>query len=341
MPRRRRKVNSPSGVFATIIVVAILLVAVVGCFYHPIHDFAFDAIDRIQYHVDNISFEPDGTLEGLLDEIKGVFSELSQIFEKDNNAGIVDGEIAVHFVDVGQGDCAVICTSEGNIIVDAGTNSSEDEMLAYIDKLGIKSFKYAIFTHPHEDHIGGADAIMKNYSVENVIIPDFAATSKTYLNMMDSIEQSGADVKVIEANEEYQFTVGSLVANVLGPVEIDNDLNNASIVMRVEYGKTSLLFMGDAEVSSEELLLQKYKFGKLRSDIIKLGHHGSETSSSLNFLQAVSPSVAIISCGVDNTYGHPHAKILHRLESEGIAYHRTDKEGSIVYIINADGYAPK
>ena len=254
---------------------------------------------------------------------------------------VVEGSVTVHFVDVGQGDCTVICTENGNMIIDAGTNSSEEEMLSYINKLGIKSFKYAIFTHPHEDHIGGAEKIMRNYRVENVIIPDMAATSKVYETMLDSIEESGANVKVIGAGEEYSFSIGSLKAKILAPIEIDNDANNASIVTRVSFGSTDLLFMGDAEEGSEELILSKYRASQLSADIIKLGHHGSSTSSSEELLDAVKPKVAIVSCGKDNKYGHPHVETVQRLDARQIEYRRTDNEGSIVCVITSEGYTFK
>ncbi len=307
--RKRRKLNL-SSLVAIILVAVVLILGVVGCFYDEISDL-----------------------------FSGGYSSGGDSDDSDNEAP--EGSITVHFVDVGQGDCAVICTDSGNVIIDAGTNSSEEEMQAYIDSLGIKSFKYAIFTHPHEDHIGGAEVIMSNYRVENVIIPDLEATSKVYETMLDAIEASEANVKVIEAGMEYSFTVGSLKAKIIGPVEIDGDTNNASIITRFTYGETKLLFMGDAETDAEELLLGKYKASQLKADIIKLGHHGSNTSSSADFLEAVSPDVAIISCGLDNKYGHPHAEITERLKSQEIEYYRTDKEGSIVYVITPEGYSKK
>ncbi len=296
-------------VFATVLVIAVLFLGIIGCFLDPISDF-FAGLGK----------NNDGG---------------------SGSGGAVDGEAVVHFIDVGQGDCSVICTSAGNIIIDAGTNSSEAEMKEYIDSLGIDSFEYAIFTHPHEDHIGGAEVIMQNYNVKNVILPDLAATTKVYEIMLDSIEESGANVKIIEAGEQYSFSVGALTAKILGPVEIDDDPNNASVITKVSYGKTSILYMGDAEVPAEELLLAKYMLGELDSDIIKLGHHGSNTSSDEGFLSAVSPKVAIISCGVDNKYGHPNAETIEKLNAGNIKYHRTDMEGSVVYILNADGYTLK
>ncbi len=314
MARRRKKLPMNNSTLVAIIMVSLVLViGVVGCLIDPISNL-----------------------------LSGLGSGGSGASGGSGSLAATDGEVVVHFVDVGQGDCTLICTSKGNIIIDAGTNSSEDEMKAYIDKLGIKSFEYAIFTHPHEDHIGGAEVIMRNYEVANVIISDLAATTNVYEIMLDSIEQSSADVTVIEAGMNFEFSVGSLSAKILGPVEIDDDPNNASIVTKISYGKTSLLLMGDAEEGSEKLLLKKYGFsGQLKADIIKLGHHGSSTSSSLDFIRAVSPDVAIISCGIDNKYRHPHAETTEMLKAENIEYHRTDKEGSIIYIINADGYSHK
>ena len=311
--KTRKKHLNTSTVVAIVLVAILMLAGIVGCFYEPIMDL--------------FSGSSSGT---------GGDSDSDYDSSPDS-----DSSVKVHFIDVGQADCAVICTDNGNIIIDAGMNASEDEMKAYIDKLGIKSFRYAIFTHPHEDHIGGAEVIMKNYRVENVIIPDLEATTKVYEAMLDSIEESGASVKVIEAGDTFDFSVGSLKAKILGPVEIDDEPNDASIITKITYGKTDLLFMGDAETHSEEILLRKYIMGELRADIIKLGHHGSNTSSSPEFLRAVSPDVAIISCGLDNKYGHPHSETLDTLEDQKIQYYRTDMQGSVICTITPDGYTFK
>ena len=260
---------------------------------------------------------------------------------------VVEGEgdpVKIYFIDVGQADCTVICTNEGNMIIDAGSNSSEEQMLAYINKLKITEFKYAIFTHPHEDHIGGAEKILENYKVENVLIPDYEATTKVYLKMLEAIDTNGATVEVIEAGENFEFSIGELKAKVLAPIQFDDNPNNASIVTRIDYGETSLMFTGDAEGSAnddpEKLILEKYKdnLDILDCDIYKLGHHGSRTSSSQEFLDAVSPEISIISCGLDNDYGHPHPEVIARLEEAGIEYYRTDELGTIVMIVYKNGY---
>ena len=155
--------------------------------------------------------------------------------------------IKIYFLDVGQADCTVIVSKEGNMIIDAGANSSQKDMKSYIDKLDIKEFKYAIFTHPHEDHIGGAEVILDNYKVENVIIPDYEATTKVYTTMLASIENCGASVEIIEEGESFEFSIGELKAQILAPIRFDDNPNNASIVTRLDYGETSLMFTGDAE----------------------------------------------------------------------------------------------
>ena len=263
------------------------------------------------------------------------------------NSEVVEGEgdpVKIYFIDVGQADCTVICTNEGNMIIDAGSNSSEEEMLAYINKLKITEFKYAIFTHPHEDHIGGAEKILENYRVENVLIPDYEATTKVYTKMLEAIDESGSNVEVIEAGENFEFAIGDLKAKVLAPIQFDKNVNNASIVTRVDYGETSIMFTGDAEGAKsddpEKLILEKYKdnLDILDCDIYKLGHHGSSTSSSQEFLDAVTPEISIISCGLDNDYGHPHEEVIDRLEKAGIEYYRTDELGTIILTVYKNGY---
>lgn len=348
MARRRRNSPRPSTVIAISLIVAVLVIGIIGCCYRPVSQIItnidFDSTESLSSNINSVFDSIGEGIKGFELDFEWISDLLAKLNIGKREPAVIpaEGEIVVHFVDVGQGDCTVICTPKGNIIIDAGTNSSQDEMDAYIKSLGIESFEYAIFTHPHEDHIGGAEVIMNNYDVANVIIPDMEATSKVYETMLDSIEKSDANVIVIEAGKSYDFTVGSLMGSILGPIEIGDDPNNASIVTKLTFGKTKLLIMGDAEAESEELLLKKHMLTDvLDADILKLGHHGSRTSSTEEFLKKVSPSVAIISCGVDNSYGHPHAETIKKLNDQGIEYHRTDTEGTVIYTVNADGYYKK
>ena len=246
-------------------------------------------------------------------------------------APVSGGEVQFHFIDVGQGDAALIRTEAGNILIDAGTNSSEDELKAYLNSYGVTDIEYAIFTHPHEDHIGGADMVLNTYNVKRVILPDATSTSKTFQRMMDAIEAEKCEV--IEATPDKTFTVGELTCTILAPISTSyTETNNYSVVIRADYGETSVLFTGDAEVDSEAEMLERYRFkGTLDCVILKSGHHGSDTSSGQEFLNAVSPVYAVISVGEGNTYDHPKQEILARYEVMKMKVYRTDKEGSIVF----------
>ena len=272
-----------------------------------------------------------GIIAAIIAAMNGYFTDDNEKETFEKPPQVVDkSSVTMHFIDVGQADSILIVAPEGNMLIDAGTNSSEGDLKNYLDSLGIKKFKYAVFTHPHEDHIGGADMIMENYEVENVILPDAVATTKTYQRMMDAIEKSKANV--IQAVPGEAFYIGALKNTILAPVTTEGkDANNTSVVIRTEYGETSMMFTGDAEAESEAEILEKFDKSGLKCDLLKMGHHGSTTSSSDAFLEAVSPSIAVISCGVDNSYGHPHAETITKLEKLKIRYYRTDLLGSIVF----------
>ena len=247
-----------------------------------------------------------------------------------------EGEyIELHMIDIGQGDSILIRTSGGNILIDAGPGKSEDELKAYLASLSITEFEYAIFTHMDEDHIGGADMIMTDYTVSNVLMPDADADTKTYLKMIEAIEASEAVVTKTDSGDQY--TIGSMTLTVLSPVEGKkyNNKNNYSIVIRLDFGETSIMLTGDAEEEVEEQLLQLYGTDMLDCDILKVGHHGSESSSTIEFLEAVTPEFALISCGEGNTYGHPHSITITNLTAIGADIYRTDEIGSI--ILTTDG----
>jgi competence protein ComEC len=251
------------------------------------------------------------------------------------------GNIEVHFINIGQGDCILIRTADGNMLVDAGPGSSEDLLSDYLSQLGVAGFEYAVFTHPHEDHIGGADMILTDFTVSNVILPDCTYSSATYNRMMNAIDESGAGVILAETGSEY--TIGDLRATVLAPNSPDyKNTNDYSIVLKIEYGKTSFLMTGDAEAASEAEILATYGPDMLKCDLLKVGHHGSDTSTSPEFLLAVSPEYAVISCGRGNSYGHPHAITLQRLENAGVIVYRTDEPGdSIVFVSDGVSVTPK
>ncbi len=261
---------------------------------------------------------------------------LEEWFSSEEEAPPVEGSVEFHFIDVGQGDAALIRTEEGNVLIDAGTNASEEALIAYLKAEGVTELAYAVFTHPHEDHIGGADAVLEYCKVENVILPDATATTKVYERMMDAIEAEGADV--IMATPDATYKVGDLKLTVLAPIAFQyKDVNNYSVVLRADFGDTSVLFTGDAEDVSEQEMLGRYELGRiLDCDLLKVGHHGSDSSTTEAFLKEVSPKYAVISCGEGNDYGHPKQSILKRLEAAGVTYWRTDLLGSVVVISDGE-----
>ena len=243
----------------------------------------------------------------------------------------------MHFIDVGQGDAALVQTKDGNLLIDAGTPDSTEALLGYIDALDLDTLEYAIFTHPHSDHIGGATRLLKAYSFQNIVLPDAVSTSYSFEKMIDAIEAENCNV--IEGKAGVSFQFGDTQVELLAPVleHGEEELNNASVVAKVTYGTVSFLFTGDAEQISENEMLER-DAEALDSDILKVGHHGSSTSSSKDFLRAVSPEVAIVSTGQYNENGHPHTEVVNRLNSIGAKLYRTDKCGSIVVYTDGNTY---
>ena len=239
-------------------------------------------------------------------------------------------DLEVHFIDVGQGDAALIKKGNEFMLIDAGKNVDEKLIVGYLKKHKVKKLQYVIGTHPHEDHIGGLDAVIDNFHIENIIMPNAIATTKTFEDVLDSISKKGLSITKAKSGDIYNFNGASFAILAPNKEEYSN-LNNYSVVVKLTYGANSFLFTGDAEAQSEEEILAKNK-RLLKSDVLKVGHHGSVTSTTQDFLDAVNPSVAVISLGAENTYGHPHKEISERLESKKIKTYRTDLHGNIIAI---------
>ena len=251
----------------------------------------------------------------------------------------VDGIIKIHFLDVGQGDSILITSSEGVILVDSSLKNSSvtKSICEYIQNLGIKEIDYFILTHPHADHIGGAPTIINTFKIKNVIMPDCAATTKIFEETLDAIEAN--NVNLLEAVSGDKYSVGSVDFKILAPNSSSySEINDYSVVLRLSYGETSVMLTGDAEELSEKEILSRYSAKELSSDLLKVGHHGSSSSSSVDFLKAVAPKYAIISLGKDNSYGHPHDEIITRLENMEIPYYRTDIDGTVVFISDGKSF---
>lgn len=241
---------------------------------------------------------------------------------------------SVHFIDVGQADSALILCENEAVLIDAGDVDSYAAIDAYLKAQNVKQLKYFILTHAHADHIGSADDVLKNYAVENVIMPKYSEenmpTSKVYEDLLYALSDSGAKVYAAKAGLSYNLSGCSF--SVYAPNKDYKELNDSSVVVRFTYGETNFLFQGDAEKASEnDVLAAGFD---VRADVLKMGHHGSKTSSTEKYLRAVSPKLAVISCGENNSYKLPSDSVLQRLTALGIEYRRTDRNGTIVVMSN-------
>ena len=237
-------------------------------------------------------------------------------------------EMTVHYLDVGQGDCVLVSCDGESMLIDAGDNNQGTKIQNYLKKQGVTKLKYAVGTHPDADHIGGLDVILYKFDCGTVMMPDVSKNTATYRDVVDTMKQKGYRNTVPEPGDSFQL--GDAVCTVLGPEESYEDANNNSIVLKVEHGENSFLFMGDAEAEAEADILSGG--ADVEADVLKVGHHGSRSSSSQKFLKAVDPSYAVISCGEDNSYGHPHAETLNNLRAMGVDVFRSDEQGTIVAV---------
>lgn len=244
--------------------------------------------------------------------------------------------INVHYIDVGQGDCTLVVCGGETLLIDAGENGHEQQIINYLNSVGVKKLDYVVATHQHSDHIGGIPEVLENFGANNIIMPRLTEaqtpTNSTYTAFLKAIQKSGA--KVISSKVGAEYTLGGATFKIFGPVTNDaEDINNMSVVVKVTYGENMFLFTGDAETEEEKEVIETG--ANLDCDVFHAGHHGSYTSSSKDFLNAVTPEICIISCGADNDYGHPHDAALKRIKKHTQDIYRTDICGSIV--ITGDG----
>lgn len=256
------------------------------------------------------------------------------VFLEPNSVSGTTDTMKVHFLDVGQGDCTFIQLADGkSILIDGGNREDSTIIINYLHNLNILAIDYLIATHPHEDHIGSLPAIIKNFNIGSIYMPKATTNTKIFENLLLSIKAKGYKINTAEAGIKIIDTK-DVTLTILAPNSVDyKDLNNYSVVTKLTYKANSFLFTGDAEdVSEMEMLKQNYD---LKSDVIKIGHHGGRTSSTKDFLEEVAPIYAVISVGNDNDYGHPHIETMERLSSLKMKIFRTDEQGTIV--ISSDG----
>lgn len=265
-------------------------------------------------------------LLSLIFAVAGCGSETDAAETQTQQEAAADAALEVHFIDVGQADCALLVADGHYMVIDGGNNDDADAIVSYLKNQGVKTLDAVVGTHPHEDHIGSLDAIINSFDVEAVYMPKIMHTSQTFEDVLDAIANKGLKIKAPNPGDTISFH--GLPVEFLGPQQEYGDFNNNSIVLKVTAGERSFLFTGDAEETAEKDILNAGY--DLQADVLKVGHHGSSTSTSDAFLQAVSPQYAVISVGTGNKYGHPEKVTLDKLQNIGAEIHRTDMEGTVV-----------
>lgn len=271
---------------------------------------------------DNINIQGNKDVNTIVDVSKN----------NDVSTSMVEPKLQIHYIDVGQADAILIKQNEHFMLIDAGKNDTEESLLNYLRELGVSKFDYIIGTHVHEDHIGGMDKVIENFDVENIFFPKQTSTTKTFENFAKAVQAKNK--KLYAPSSKETFTLGEASFEILAPNSSEyKEANDYSIVVKLKYKNKSFLFMGDAEEVSEKEILDNNL--DVKADVLKIGHHGSKTSTSTEFLEKVDPSLAVISVGKDNSYKHPSKETMVRLQASSIPVYRTDESGTI--ILNCDG----
>ena len=245
-------------------------------------------------------------------------------------------EVSVHFIDVGQGDCTFVMSGGHYMLIDSGEAEQSGKVIRYLKKKGVKKLDCIVVTHPHTDHCGGMADILNVFDCGRFIMPrvdsEYTPTTVYYENMLKAVRNKGLK---IEAACDASFTLGKGVVEIITADYHGDNLNNYSALVKIKNGSNSFLVTGDCENEEEELLIKKG--ADLSAKVLKVGHHGSSTSSSAQMLDAVLPRYAVISCGAGNSYGHPHSVTVSRLRKYADEIYRTDTQGDIVFISDGEG----
>jgi len=261
------------------------------------------------------------------------------------------GEIEIHFIDVGQADSTLIKTNNSKILIDVG-HWQRNDVLEYLKNINVNKIDLLVGTHPHADHIGQMDIVIENLIVGEIWMSGHEQDSETYRRVHDSILESDAKYREPRTGEEY--LVEDILIEILNPEELNDDIHENSLSFKVSFGELSIMFTGDAEKETElemieenqniflillnKILPSDYEFeNNLEVDIYQLGHHGSQTSSTREFLEVMNPKIGIYSAGKENRYGHPHEEVVERFEDMGIPLYGTDEYGTIIIEGNSKG----
>lgn len=309
----RGKVSSKksTGIQLIIGVLALLVILVIG------NKFDTNLLENLKESIDSDSLEN-------VQSVNNNATKSEDIIKNNEN-------LVIDFIDVGQGDSILIRQGEHAMLIDGGTSKCKDDLLSFLQNEKIEKFEYIIGTHPHEDHIGSLDDVVNSYDFDTFLFPKVTTNTKTFENLVTAVSNKGKKFTTPLTGNKYKL--GEAEFEILAPSSDSyQSLNNYSIVIKMTYGNNSFLFTGDAETLSEIEILNSYD--TIKADVLKVGHHGSTTSTSMKFLNAVSPKYAVISVGKDNSYNHPTKTTMDKLSDLKIPVYRTDEQGTIECISN-------
>ena len=242
----------------------------------------------------------------------------------------LENNMVTHFIDVGQGDCILIQVNSKNLLIDSGTSDSKEKLVRYLKNNNITKLDYIVATHPHDDHIGGMSSIIKTFQVDKFYAPKITATSQAFEDMIIALKRKNLKINIAKPNVLLDLGPNTSCV-MLSPNKTNyKDINNYSCAIKVSYKNSTYLFTGDIEKLAEEELLDNHY--NLKAQVLKVAHHGSNSSSSEEFLNSVSPEIAIISCGASNSYGHPNKETTDKFKKLNCTVYRTDLDKNIILI---------
>lgn len=321
--RKSRKISKKTGIYGIIICLVALAILAIRFInpdlYNEVSKTLFGEVNNtLNTGVSNESGSEINVTnpENLKDVTIKTSKEITRDFISNDQTSL-----KVYFFDVGQADSMLIQNNGENMLIDAGNNEDGEMLVNNLKTLGVEKIDYLVGTHPHEDHIGGMDDIINNFSIGKIFMPRVSTNTKTFEDVIDAAKNKGLQIETPKIGDE--FTVGSANCNVAYVGDNKENLNLSSIIIKLNYNNLGYLFTGDTEAEIEN----KINVGKI--NILKVGHHGSDTSSSEKFVKETAPEVAIISVGKDNSYGHPSVEIIKRYEEVGSKIYRTDEVGNI------------
>lgn len=276
------------------------------------------------------------TIQGnLFDNVSNATASINDSTKSDKIDAKVKENFSVSFIDVGQADSVLIRNGNYNMLIDAGNNEDGEKLVNYFKSLGIEEFTYVFATHPHEDYIGGMDDIINNFKIDNYYMSNKLSTTKTFMDVLDALD--GCNLKYTVPNKGDTLKLGDANIKVIYPGDDKSNINDSSIVLKITYGKNSFLLTGDATSNVERKIYNE----DIKSDVLKVAHHGSSYSSTDVFLDRVKPYYAVISVGKNNIYNHPSNKTLEKLNKRNIKVYRTDLDGTIVFTSDGENLSVK